>query len=308
MITKRHTVGGYIYVLFWILIAITLVLLNRPKQEGLWLAGAVAMIVVGIISARSWYILRSVRNRVGAIARYAADNKLDFDPSGSTFLGADAGSLPYVRNAKDIQTRNVLTGKGWKYCDFSYSHFTKTKYGDLKTSTVYYGVIAAELPRKLPHIFFDSLNARGRQFRLHFASGQRFVPEGGFDRHFTTYFPAGYTVDSLSIISPDVMWALQEADAYDVEIVGNRVLLYGPLFDPAKQIPDMVAKITKIKQELVDNILTYRDERLPYEVGRQRVAYGAVSLRRSRFWLVAQILLVVVLYSIIAAVLIFRPR
>jgi hypothetical protein len=263
---------------------------------------------MGVVSIRSWYILRSVHKRVGAITQYAADNKLDFDPSGDTFLGVDAGSLQYVRNAKDIQTRNVLTGNGWKYCDFSYSHFTKTKYGDLKTSTIYYSVIAATLPRKLPHIFFDSLKARGRQFRLHFASGQRFVPEGGFDRHFTTYFPAGYTIDSLSIISPDVMWALQEADAYDVEIVGDRVLLYGPLSNPTKQVPDMVAKITKIKKELIDNILTYRDERLPYAAGRQQVAHGAVSLKRSRFWLVAQILLVVVLYLIIATALIFRPR
>jgi hypothetical protein len=37
-----------------------------------------------------------------------------------------------------------------------------------------------------------------------------------------------------------------------------------------------------IKKELMDNILTYRDERLPYDVGRKMVAIKGVSLERSK--------------------------
>jgi Flp pilus assembly protein TadB len=86
------------------------------------------------------------------------------------------------------------------------------------------------------------------------------------------------------------MLALQEAVDYDIEIVGNRVFLYGPLYDPAQQIPDMAAKLQKIKKELLDNILTYRDERLPFADGRQRVSIKGMSLKISRFWLVFGIL------------------
>jgi len=35
----------------------------------------------------------------------------------------------------------------------------------------------------------------------------------------------------MSFITPDVMWAMRIAAMYDIEIVGNRLYLYGPLQD-----------------------------------------------------------------------------
>ena len=88
----------------------------------------------------------------------------------------------------------------------------------------------------------------------------------------------------MSFISPDVMWALREAANYDIEIFEDRLFLYGPLYDPVQEIPDMYQKGMEIKKQLLDNITTYRDERVPFDQGRQRVSGGGISLRLSVFW------------------------
>jgi len=193
-------------------------------------------------------------------------------------------SLSDMRGARDRTYSNILLDKEWQYCDFSYSTYKHTKYGDYKSATHHYSVMTVELPRSLPNVLFDSIKHRRRQFRFHFAKSQLHRLEGDFDKYFATYFPKGYTIDSMSFISPDVMWALREAGDYDVEIVGNRIFLYGQLNDPKAQLDDMHTKLMSIKKQLLDNILTYRDERLPMDIGRQRVTPMAMELKRSSFW------------------------
>jgi hypothetical protein len=192
--------------------------------------------------------------------------------------------LDWLPNRRNAEAHNLIVTPDWQYCEYQYDIYKKSKHSEYKSRTVYYSVMATELPRHLPNVVFDSFKARKRQFRFNFSRDQRHSLEGDFDKHFATYFPVGYTIDSMSFISPDVMWAMRSADDYDIEIVGNRLFLYGPLYDPSWQLPDMSAKIMTIKKELLDNIVTYRDERLPYAEGRERVTAGAMRLTRSRFW------------------------
>lgn len=279
-ITKTGTFSGN---LMWpfLLVIVVAVAQNRTGWAWLWWLPLGAVVLVGLQVLINRYLLK---RRDADVAAFAERHGFKLNQVRQSAFGRGLGAIDDLRGARDKKIKNLIEGPGWIYGDFSYNLYRKTKHGEYKAATVYYGFMMAGLPRALPNVFFDSIKARRRQFRFHFARDQRHSLEGDFDRHFVTYFPADYTIDSMSFISPDVMWALRAASDYDVEIVENCLFLYGPLYDPEAQVTDMAAKITAIKKELLDNITTYRDERLPYAEGRQRVAPLGASLKRSRFW------------------------
>jgi hypothetical protein len=203
-------------------------------------------------------------------------------------------TIKSLQNARDPMYSHLLDHGDWRYTDFKIGLYKKTRGSDVRYADVYYGVMTTDLGRMLPNIFFDSAEARGRQFRFRFARDQKHSLEGDFDKFFTTYFPKGYTVDSMSFIAPDVMWAMREARAYDIEIIGSRLYLYGPLWNMPDQLADMEKHILNIKNHLQKNVQTYRDERLPMELGRQRVTIGALSLEPSKFWKIAGIIFTII--------------
>lgn len=260
------------------------------------LAFAAPVIVVAVAITIIVRNARRLRRRDNQLADFAFAHGYRinaFHPKPREFFAAN-GSLDELQDGQDLTVRNVIETAEWTYYDLSYALYTRTKYGKHKSSTVYYGVMSTKLPRKLPNVFFDSRQARGRQFRFHFARSQRHSLEGDFDKFFVTYFPEAYKIDSLSFISPDVMWQLREAADYDIEIADDRLFLYGPLFAPEAQLTDMAAKLAAIKKELLDNILTYRDERLPLRHGRNKVAPEGMKLKRGNFWLIVFISIIVV--------------
>lgn len=300
-ITKSRTFLGYIFGwAFWcltLLFYVSTYFFRGDEDEAVWF---LVVIPAGLLLAfLFWYRKkRLLKERTVALAAYATQHQLQVVPPVDTgqYL-SNIGALDELHNARNSKVWNVMKGDDWVYCDFSYDIYRRTRRGEYRAGTIYYGVMSSTLPRSLPHVFFDSKTARRRQFRFHFARSQRHVLEGGFDKYFDTYFPPGYTIDSMSFISPDVMWQLKEAADYDIEIIGNQLLLYGPLYAPEQQLPDMSAKIKRIKKELLDNILTYRDERLPGEQGRQQVAALGAKLKGSRFWKIVSVV-TVVLYII----------
>lgn len=281
-ITKKLTFVAYLYMSFLIWVVVILALLPFVS-EGSWWHWLVIPVSLAVTSYTVLRHKRLLRQRDQEVAVFAAKHKLKFDPSKAGLL-ASLGALDDVEGVRDRTVKNAVEGEDWQYYDFSYNLYGKTKRGEYKRATVYYGVMSTTLPRALPNVFFDSHKARRRQFRFHFAHSQRHSLEGDFDAHFATYFPQDYTIDSMSFISPDVMWKLKEAADYDIEIVGDKLFLYGPLYDPETQITDMATKIKAIKKELLDNILTYRDARLPYDKGRKTVAAQGASLKLSSFW------------------------
>lgn len=216
----------------------------------------------------------------------------------AAWFRARLGAIDELHNVRDPEVTNVVSTSGWTYGDFSYTIYGQFKGEEYRRTKVYYGVMTTALPRSLPHIFFDSKKARRRQFRLHFSASQQHSLEGDFDKYFATYFPDGYTIDSMSFIAPDVMWAMRAARDYDIEIYGNRLFLYGPLYDPETQLEDMSTKLLAIKKELLTNITNYRDERLTFAEGRKRVAFEGVKLKVNPFWkrvsaIVAAIVLII---------------
>lgn len=275
--------------------------------EGRWLLWEVVLafistcaLIIGLYIRRNSYF----KQRAATIDKIARQNNWKVFPPVKDTGATPHFSLSSIAKLGDAGTnlRNCIYAPEWSYCDYTYEVYRETRYGSYKESEYFYALMGAVLPRKLPNIIFDSIKSRKRQFRAVYDKSQLHTLEGNFDQHFATYFPNEYTIDSLSFISPDVMEALVEADEYDVEIIDNNLFIFGPIKNPDVQIPEMTAKLNRIKQELLDNILTYRDERLPYAKGRQEVAIEGTRLQKAKEkWLITA--LVVAVYFIIRLVL-----
>lgn len=241
--------------------------------------------------------LVNAANQIPEYAPAFASVENDNNISGST------NCLNELSN-RDRQKTNLISGKDWRYYDFSYNIYYKTKYGEYVGQTVYYSLLELDLPRALPDILFDTKKAHGRQFRFKFDNSQRQSLEGNFDKYFTTYFPKYYTIDSLSIITPEVMQSMIDSANYDIEISGNKLYLFGAL-QPAKDIATMLQKGQAIRQTLLNNIKTYRDERLPASIGRQGVTTYGMQLRRNP-WAGMSIIITGIVVAV-AGIYIFSP-
>lgn len=182
---------------------------------------------------------------------------------------------------RDPQLVNYLETPNWNYIDISYCVYERTKYGEYKSAYIYCSALVGKLPRVLPNVFFDSKNQKdGRKYKATFAKDQRHSLEGDFDNYFDTYFAEGYTIDSLSFITPDVMLALENAAEYDIEIIGDRLLLYGPVYIDANKILEGASKLQAILKTLQVTASAYHDDRLLGGAGRHTVTPQGLQLKR----------------------------
>lgn len=159
------------------------------------------------------------------------------------------------------ETQTLDEGPGWRLYDATFNFYRHTKYGRFLSKQAYYTIIEVQLSRQVPHLIFDSKTAKRSQFRYLYLQSQRISLEGDFDTYFETYAPHTYHIDSLSFITPEVMLALITAKDYDIELMGDRVLLYGPLLD-LKDAERLKTLGLAIGAHLNDNLDNYRDTRL----------------------------------------------
>lgn len=283
-ITNRNS---SIYSLLGFGIGLVIVIVNidlMRDREGIKIALPLALFglvcfAIGLFFAiRDFIIRRIIKRRKLRMAEISLGSATT--PSFGIFSDSALNNLDDTKLVRNRAFDNFVEENGLVYADFSYDINGKTKYGEYRAETHYYSVMAAKLPRKMPHVVFDSLKSRKRQFRFVFAGNQLHNLEGDFNNHFAVYFPFDYHIDSLSFLAPDVLWALKEASEYDFEIVNDKVYMFGPMEDPDVQIKHMAKKLQAVVAALGKSPETYRDERLPYEQSRQQVtALGAVLSR-----------------------------
>lgn len=297
----RHAMIGIWVIVFTVLI----VMLSGYEEYSGYVAIVAFLVFFSVRSRETWQINKTVNGLAQSRERLASQQGFQYSAFEWSNISSVRNIAPmHIEDSRDEHFWNYIDAKQWQYCDFSYNYYRKMKHGEYCAGTVYYGVMFAKLPRKLPNVFFDSKKARGRQFRFTFKRNQRHSLEGNFDEYFATYFPDDYTIDSMSFISPDVMHALIDAAEYDIEIVGDIVCLYGPIYTNENDLLLMSQKLVVIKSQLMENILTYRDERLLLGVGRQTVAIQGMALNKSQF-LKRLSFALVVLYVILRIVLSF---
>ena len=256
------------------------------------------ILVIGFVLWRSWQTAQRIKGRQVEFVELAAGSGYDVggeEPGFTTLF-----RTPEQRDARYI---NTLSSRGWRYGDFTYNIYRKSKSGEHKAVEVYYSVLELELPRKLPHLFFDAPGARGLQFIPHLDESQRTSLEGDFDQYFVTYFPLHYHIDARSIISPEVMTAMIDSGVSDIEISGDKLYLYSAMM-PVRDIPKFVEEGRLIQKRLSDHVAYYRDERVADKSGRKEVSIFGESLRRRpRFpWFT------ILFCSILLGVMFFHPQ
>lgn len=209
------------------------------------------------------------------------------------------GKIKHIRDAKllkssvytssiNYELKNEYKAKilsdteNWKLYDLVFDFYRRTKSGSFRSKQVYYTVFEAKLRRPVPNIIFDNKKAKGQQFRYMFLEAQNLSFEGDFDSYFKVYAPNYYKIDTLSIITPEVMEALIKAHDYDIELVGDRVFLYGPLLDK-NDIAHMESIGKMLQSELNDNLDNYADSYVGAGFKRTHTASYARQLLKSPF-------------------------
>ncbi len=183
---------------------------------------------------------------------------------------------------RDRQISNVIASNGWKVATYEYAIYGRGRHSGTKLKTIYYTVFKLDLPRRMPHILFDSKKSRKQQFRVLFDQSQRQQLEANFEKYFTTYFPKDYEIDGRSIIGPEVIEALIEAKDYDVEIIGDSLYLYSPLLVPS-EIQNLIKNGKNIFKSIQDEMRVYQDDRLQDAHDRDNVSTFGAHLRRNPY-------------------------
>lgn len=180
---------------------------------------------------------------------------------------------------RDTKFINSFGNDTYTYGDLRYTVYRKTKNGEYAAEHRYLSILELKLSRELPNILLDSVTNK-KQFRYLIDKNQIDRLEGGFDEAFTTYFPLHYEIDARSIIAPDVMAPMLNAKEFDMEIIGDKLYLFGPMV-PQDQVYTMIQKGLRIQRALADHIPAYRDERIAGQQNRSEVAYFGKSLQQS---------------------------
>lgn len=121
-----------------------------------------------------------------------------------------------------------------------------------------YFTIRIDLSAKLPYIALDSKNMQ--HFEWHVAKGMQTVSlEGDFDRYFDLKLKAGSHIDALSIVTPDVMRTLIDANQnQEIEIKDDALFIIAGSSQTKWPGKDLFDSADAIADEIVHRAKTYR--------------------------------------------------
>jgi hypothetical protein len=289
-VRRNYTIGGilnlailtYILVTFFIAFPVSLILDSSGEKAGLYMFIGTSMWTVWM----AWYIVRylimnsylKTRNQALLIKTIEYGMQPAKIPMSSAMISVGGNGI----SNRGHTVNNSYVGADWGYGEYQFKGYVETKGGRrYDTATFYYAVAMFTLPRKLPNVFFDSHRTGGREFSVLFDAAQKHSLESVFDNYFTTYFHEDYKIDSLSFITPEVMEVLIAAKEYDIEIYQDKLYIYNELENMPQQLEDMWRSGDSIRQKLLNNIITYRDERIDFADGRNTVSTLGLTLRRS---------------------------
>ena len=286
------------------IVAVATVLpLPRAQEDGTawsaWLPPALAATAVGLLVVLVALLRRRARIRAYRLHEFAAANAMTYVPRTDepSYPGMVFG-LGHTRRAED-----QLRGTRPRFVEFGDHRYTT---GSGKSArNHHWGYVAIRLDVPLPHIVLDATSNDGpfgSSLPARFSKDQRLSLEGGFDRSFSLFCPAGYERDALYLFPPDIMARfLDHATRFDVEIVDDWMFLYAKdqrisTLDPARWaalFDTVTAILTKLEQWG-----RWRDERaatpLPSalvsavplgSVLRPGVAASGRRLRRTGSWI-----------------------
>jgi hypothetical protein len=239
--------------------------------QNMLLAGAIILLVLSLMLL---FQTRENRRRF-RLLKFALDNN-------ATYIVARQSppSEPIMFNIGHtrLQSETIIFHDGATLAKYQY-----TTGSGKNQQTHQFNFMQIKLPRAVPHLFINSkknaVNPDTFEYQV-----QKIKLEGDFTKHFDVLAPPNYHVDTLQILTPDVMAALIDyGQNYDFELIGDSLYIYqGGLFrgtpmDSAEDMKQFLAAAEQITTQFGHQAKRYSDTRAG------NVASGLVAEQGARF-------------------------
>lgn len=220
---------------------------------------------------------KRLRHRTEALNNYAQKYNWSVDNSTIPNVTENFG-LVQRENARFLYS---FGGKDWRYADYVHEKYLLSDH-HLVLGEEYYSILELDLDRDLPNIFFDAHKGYGKQYQAKFSKGQISTLDVNFDDSYTVYFPSTYHIDGRSIMSPEVLHAIQMVDFCDIEINNNKLYFYAPMV-PAESVDEFIRLAMVVRDKLADHVVFYRDKRVKANASPTSISQYGTLRRRSKF-------------------------
>lgn len=165
--------------------------------------------------------------------------------------------------------RASITADSWLYTEITWSGMSG---GAL-------GLFRAQLPQTLPHLFIGARMDKTINSMRAIHSSQVRLLEGNFNDSFSVFSPDGYELDTLVVLTPDVMSVMLDNVQVNIEIYKDALYMYCPM-NRVHDARSFIEHGIRLQQEVTKNSIRYKDERADSAMG-QRVAPAGKHLRVS---------------------------
>ena len=184
-----------------------------------------------------------------------------------------------LAGAKLQKIKVIKEGSFWQLYDVAFDVYGQGRANKEKVQRAYYTVFEAGFKRMTPHVVFDSVSAKKKQFRHLYLSSQKAALGAGFDRHFETYVPQHYNLDALSFITPEVMTKMIDIKDCDIEFLQGNMLCYAPFLNE-EQLEAFLTGCLALHKTTNHNLSSYRDSWL--KKGEEVTEFGKQLLKNPR--------------------------
>ena len=173
---------------------------------------------------------------------------------------------------KHYTARAVIKADFWQIYDVIFASNNRSEHGKS-----YYSVFEAKLERTVPHLVFDAKAAKGQQFKFVYSQAQTLTLEAELNDYFVAHAPKTYQIDTLSLITPEVVEAMINMKDCDIEFVDEYLLCYAPLLAQSA-LADFQQRCLALYNKVNNNLSAYRDDRLEHQARRDDVTQFAKRL------------------------------
>ena len=215
------------------------------------------------------YVKRLIRNRSYlTVSRLKSHSKINQSVVFYEFVRAELQKIKVIKE-----------GSFWQLYDVVFDVYGQGRANKEKVHRTYYTVFEAGFKRTTPHVVFDSVTAKKKQFRHLYLSSQKAALGASFDQHFETYVPQHYNLDALSFITPEVMTKMLDIKDCDIEFLQGNMLCYAPFLDE-EQLEAFLTGCLALHKTTNHNLSSYRDSWL--KKGEEVTEFGKQLLKNPR--------------------------
>jgi hypothetical protein len=259
---KHHRVMGMITSVA-LLFMLPLLFDNNTEESIIW-SWSVFVVLGWVITMAAYMNDQIVQEKKKVWRRFASANGWKMNVTEDVALPNGVNSVAIISDVNNVVS-GELQGNEFRLYDLDY-YFTNAEGIELlkelglnvhKNLTV----LSIKLSKKYPPILLDSKNNKGGAIQV-LKDSEKISLEGDFDEHFQLFCLPEYRIETLSLITPDVMQTAMHANKqYDIEIFGNTLFIYTEQDRLNKKyIKDLFQGAEKLLLEVKHKSKSFRNE------------------------------------------------